>query len=339
MVDLGYFDKAYLSKYDLDVKLFDKYNFIVQDIMPIRKAYIIVTDKGNKVLKKSDHTVEEFKFITNGLDYIRRSFSRVMQFENNMYGEICTSWNNENYYVMNLVDGRECEFSNPIELAAAAKGLGELHKASEGFRYKTSRYTCGNLIKSLNRKKEEMLFFKKIALMYENKSEFDNIYLKEAQGYIDKVTRSIQHLDTGIYYKLCSEEDKISLCHHDLAHHNIIIKDKEAYFVDFDFAVIDLKIHDLCNLINKVIKNFSFDMLKARLVIENYCSENSLNKNEITILFSMLTFPEDFYEISKDYYTRRKEWDERSFTARLLKKINLEEDREEFLSRFKAELL
>jgi hypothetical protein len=48
----------------------------------------------------------------------------------------------------------------------------------------------------------------------------------------------------------------------------------------------------------------------------------------------MLTFPEDFYEISKDYYTRRKEWDENVFISKLDRKIKLEDDRVDFLDEF-----
>ncbi len=58
------------------------------------------------------------------------------------------------------------------------------------------------------------------------------------------------------YYNLCKEKEKIVFCHHDLAHHNILINKEEVYFLDFDYAVIDLKVHDICNFINKAIKNF-----------------------------------------------------------------------------------
>lgn len=339
MLDLGYLDKNYLSKYDLDVRLFDKYNFKVYDVIPVRKAYMLITKSGNKILKKIDYTLDEFNFIVNALEYVKRNFTRVIEFEKNLQGDICTKWNGELYCIMNMVDGKECEFSNPVELAIAARGIGELHKASEGFRDKTSsKYVCGNLITSLNRKKEEMMFFKNMANLYENKSEFDDIFLKNVNSYITKIEDSIGLLNKNLYYKLCSEEDKIALCHHDLAHHNVIIKEDNAYFIDFDFAVIDLKIHDICNFINKVIKSFSFDIDKVKVIIENYRLSNTLNSNEINILYSMLTFPQDFYEISKDYYTRRKEWDERVFVSKLDRKIKLEDDRVDFLSDFNKKI-
>ncbi len=335
MLDVGYLDKNYLSKYDLDIKLFDKFKLKVYDVMPLRKVYILVTDRGNKVLKKIDYTLEEFEFITNALNYIKINFDRVIEFEQTIDNKIYEEWKGEIYCVMNMVEGKECEFSNLVDLGIASQGIGELHKASEGFRYKnSSKYICGNLIGDLNRKKEELLFLKKMANLYENKREFDNIFLKNVDSYIKKTEESISLLNKNLYYKLCSEEDKIALCHHNLAHHNIIIKNSKAYFIDFDFAMIDLKIHDICNFINKVNKNIPLDIEKAKVIISNYRLTNTLSNNELNILFSMLTFPEDFYEIAKDYYTRRKEWEEQVFIAKLNRKLKLEEARIDFLESF-----
>ena len=52
MLDVRYKDKAYLSKYDLDVNLFSKFNLLVYDVIPVRKVFILDTNKGDKVLKK-----------------------------------------------------------------------------------------------------------------------------------------------------------------------------------------------------------------------------------------------------------------------------------------------
>lgn len=336
MVDLGYRDKAYLSKYDLDVKLFEKFDIKVLDLIPIRKVFLLSTNRGDKVLKRIDCTLDEFDFIVKALKYINTNFGRVMDFEDTIDGKKYAEWKGEYYCIMNKVKGRECEFSNPVDLAISSRGIGELHKASEGFRYKNSnKNVCGNLLKSLSRKREEMLFFKRMVNLYENKVEFDDIFLKNIDGYIKKIDDSITFLNNTAYYKLCSEEDKIVLCHHDLAHHNIIVNDDNAYFIDFDFSIIDLKIHDLCNFINKVTKTFSFDIDKANIILDNYCVTNTLNQNEFNVLFGMLTFPEDFYEICKDYYSKRKDWDEQIFVSRLKKKINFEDDRQEFLQEFK----
>lgn len=335
-----YSERKYLTKYDLCVELFDRFNLSVYDVIPIRGVYMASTDKGEKILKKVEYTKEELKFIYSVLSYIRTKFSRVVDFVKDNKGEVYTIWDGNMYCIMDLVKGKECNFSNPVDLSIASRDLGELHSAAEGFKTNLyTKYNNGKLIDTFKRRIQEMEFFKNIASVHENKTEFDKIFLKNVDYYIDQIKKSIEILEKSCYYKLCSEEDKIVVCHHDLAYHNILINNNEAYFVDFDYAIIDLKVHDLCNFINKVIKNFAFDIEKANSIVENYCVKNTLSKREIEVLYGMLTFPEDFYSISKDYYTKRKDWDEDVFLDRLKRKAGYKEDREEFLRNFKENMV
>lgn len=330
-----YRERKYLTKYDLCVELFDRFNLKVHDVIPLRGVYLASTDKGEKVLKKVEYTKEELKFVYDVLNYIRIKFPRVVDFVKGADNEIYTIWDGNMYCIMDVVQGKECNFSNPIDIAIAAKGIGELHNASEGFKSNLyTKYNNGKLIDTFKRRIQEMEFFKSIASIHENKTEFDGIFLSNVDYYIDQIKKSVDMIEKSCYYKLCSEEDKIVVCHHDLAYHNILINNGEAYFVDFDYAIIDLKVHDLCNFINKVIKNFAFDIEKANIILENYCTKNTLCKRELVVLNGMLTFPEDFYSISRDYYTKRKDWDEEVFLNRLKRKSGYKEDREEFLSEF-----
>lgn len=335
MLEGRYRDKKYLVRYDLDINIFNKFDLVVTDVIPVRNVFILKTNKGNKVFKKIDYSIEDVNFIYNAMKYIKQKFDRVIDFEKTVDGEIYTIWNNDIYCIMDLVEGKECDFNNPIDVSIASKGLGELHSASEGFRSNLAHKNAyGKTIDNFSRRLEEMQFFKNIANLHEVKNKFDEIFLENIDYHIEEIQKSIEFLKKSNYYKLCSEEDKIVLCHHDLAYHNIMINEDKAYFVDFDFAIIDLKIHDLSNFINKVIKNFAFDNDKAISIINDYCTSNRLDKRELEALYGILSFPEDFYNISRDYYTKRKEWDEQVFLDRLIKKVDYKEYRREFLDEF-----
>jgi CotS family spore coat protein len=339
IADVRYSEKKQLSRFDLYVDLFDRFNLKVTDVVPVRSIFMLFTDKGKKILKKLDYCVEDLIFIYNGIKYIKNDFDQVMDFVKAKDGEIYTVWRGELYCVLDLVDGRECEFTNPLDVQIAARGIAQLHSASEGFKSDVKdKNTLGRTIDIFSRKLEEMKFFRRLANFHEVKNEFDCIFLKNVDYYMEEIEGSIEALKESSYLKLCSEEDKVVLCHHDLAHHNILINEEKAYFVDFDYAVIDLKVHDLCNFINKAIKNSAFDINRANMIIESYCCLNSLDKRELEVLYALLKFPEDFYSISKDYYSRRKDWEEEVFLDRLVKKVEFKEDREEFLEMFKEQI-
>ncbi|APU59006.1 CotS family spore coat protein [Clostridium botulinum] len=333
-------NKNYLKKYNLSSDLFDQYDFIIKDIYPIRNVYIIDTNKGKKILKKVNYTIEELKFIEEIIDYIKIGFKRIMDFEKNIQGDIYTIYKGEMYCLMDLIDGRECQFSNPLDLKISSVALAQMHKASKGFTTNfKKRVLNGKSIEKFKIQKEEMNFFKEIANIHKNKNEFDDLFLSEIDCYIDEINKSINILENSHYYDICKENDKISICHHDLAYHNILIKEDEAYFIDFDYAILDLKVNDLCNFITKVIKNFAFDINKANIILNSYSNIYSITDKELEVLYGLLSFPYDFYDISKNYYTKRKDWEEEVFLNRLIKKCSYKEDRKEFLKDFKDNIL
>ena len=324
--------KNFLASYDLDLELFKLFGLTVFEIVPVRNVFYVSTQKGEKILKKINYSLQELNYINSVIKYIKRKFHRIIDFEENIYGEIFTLYKGNVYCIMNLIVGRECQFENPLDLEAAARGVAMLHEASLGFRTDyLSKVKNGVTIKAFIKRTEEISIFKKIALLHEIKTEFDEIFLENVDENIKEMERSIRFLEASAFYKLASSEDKVAICHHDLAHHNILINKEEAYFVDFDYAIVDLRVHDLCNLINKAMKILSYDFSKYKLILDSYNLINELSDLEKTVLKGMLYFPDDFYSISRDYYTKRKDWSEDVFVFRLKKKILMKEDRKEFI--------
>ena len=322
--------------YNLDVELFEKFNLKVNDLYPLRNVYILYTDKGEKILKKGDWKISEFNFINSALEYISKKFNRVVSFEKNIKGEYYTNFNGEIYVIMDNLKGLMCEFNNPLHLKIASKGLGELHNAGIGFETKVkNRNNVGALEISLKRYINELKFIHSLINKFDNFTDFDNKVSKEIDGYIELGKKSLEGLKKTAYLDLCNEENKITICHHDLAYHNILINEEKAYFVDFDYAILDLKVHDLCNFINKVEKNFDFDIEKAKLILEEYSKESDLDSRELEVLYYLLMFPHDFYSICRDYYTRRKNWSEQLFNNKLDKKLSLKDEKNQFLEEFK----
>ena len=65
-----YVERKALCDYDLCEGLFDKLNLTVQDMIPLRKVFLLVTDKGKKILKRCDMKFEDVQFIDEALNYI-----------------------------------------------------------------------------------------------------------------------------------------------------------------------------------------------------------------------------------------------------------------------------
>ncbi|MBS5951805.1 MAG: CotS family spore coat protein, partial [Clostridium sp.] len=68
--------------------------------------------------------------------------------------------------------------------------------------------------------------------------------------------------------------------------------------------------------------------------INSYNEVQKLNKDEIKLIYSILSYPRDFITISRDYYYKQKKWDYEVFLSRLNDKINNEEYRRRFIEEF-----
>lgn len=339
MLETRFKDREFLSRYHLDIKLLNNYDFQVKDIIPVRKVYILETNKGNKVLKKLDYSFHRLGFIDSSMEYMKKNdFKEVISFERNKNGDIYTQWRESTYVVMDLVDGRECEFNNPIEVSLAVKVLAKMHLSSRGF--DTGQWEgyseVGKAIEKCEKNLGELDYFKKLALTFENKSNFDEIFLNYIDKFISYMAKGISTLKRSQYHELCSEEDKISLCHHDLAYHNILVYNEEIRFIDFDYAAIDLRISDVCNLINKVTKGFAYDFEKMKDILEEYNKVTPIDSRELMVLYGMLWIPVGFHSLVKDYYLKRKLWSEESFVYKLKNKVENLTEKEDMLMNFKS---
>ncbi|MDD7792665.1 CotS family spore coat protein [Clostridium sp. 'White wine YQ'] len=345
MNKLRYADEKYLCEYDLDVELFKKFDLRVEDLVPLRSVYLLITDKGKRILKKIENT-EDIKFITTSLDYIREGFSDILNFVKAGDGNYYVKWNDGIYCVMELIEGRECCCANPLDVNMAATALAKYHNASLGLlnhlRNIDTLDVKNNLFKMpdyFRKAREELKNIEDMVITFKNKNEFDELFLSTINEQIANIDKAIVGISGPEYLKSCNDESKIVLCHNDLAYHNIILAKEKAYFIDFEYSLIDIRVHDLCNFIIKSIKNFGYDLDKCNEIIRSYESINKLDKEELNVLYSMMIFPNDYYNLVSNYYYKKKKWSYEAFLSKFKGKAVEEADKKEFLDLFKSKYL
>lgn len=346
-MDGKYPDKRILCSYDLDIKLFHEFNLEVLDLIPLRSVFVLNTDKGKKILKKIDYPISRLNFILKALEYISFKFNRVITFEKSIKGENHVIWGDCVYIVLNVLNGRECEISNPVDVIISSQGLRELHEASYGIQEffmrddKEIDYNeeLGRFPIVLRDSLELLKNIKSQVTSYKYKNSIDSIFLNEVDCFTKEIEECISMIENSNYERLCEDKRLIALCHNDLAHHNILIEEEKAFFLDFDYASIDLRIKDLSNFIEKSIKGFDYDIEIAKNIIKNYTLNQKMSKDEYEIMYIMLKFPHDFVSICKNYYLKQKDWEEKVFLERFIKKASYKNDKKLFLKDYKNNFL
>lgn len=338
-----YRDKSYLVTYELTTDIFDAFGVKVDEIVPVRSVYVIDTDSGTKILKKVNYGLQELHFINSVINYINKNgYSYTVPFTRTVDGGYYIERDEGIYVMLDIIRGREADFQSPEDMGIVSGALCKFHNATRGFTtVMEKRNNLFLMVPSFIKKARDMQRFMEIAEFHEIKTDFDELFLKYADRHYTQAAKAIELLQKSAYEKLCSETlNKGNICHHNLEPHNIIIDDEaNAYFADFDSCMLDIRVHDIVNLITKSIKQFNWNFDMADNIISGYCSVDELSREEIEVMYGLFTFPQDFYEISRQYYMKTKRWDEDEFLLRLQRKAGYYEERESFIEEFNHKYL
>ena len=339
MKKIRYAHKNTLCEYDLSLDFFKELGIKINDVVPLRKVFLLYTDEGNKILKKVNYDIDRINIISDSLDYIKKKYSNVIAFDKLKNNLNYIQWKDNLYVVMDLLKGREATFSNPIEIELCAENLAMLHNASNGLKeYLEKKYSKDMMDISLKDKftmsYDNLCNLKEMVSKYKYKNEFDELFMQNVDKYLNEIVDVNNKLEKSSYTILRNMEEKISICHNDLAYHNFLINDRDVNILDFDFMTIDLRVMDVADFILKSIKNVAFDINKIILEINSYEKVNKLSLEEKEVLGILIEFPRDFYSIVDDYYNKRKSWDYDVFLNRLLGKLDNESFRYEFLETY-----
>lgn len=340
MMRIRYSEREYLCDYDLSLDFFNAIGIKVNDIIPLRKVFVLSTDDGNKILKKVNYDVKRLEFISESLNYIKKSYKNIIGYNKLKNGLNYIEWKGDIYIVMDILEGREASFCNPVEIELCSKNIALMHDASKGLiNYLNNKYNKNCLDKSFKTKIKnsinELEYMKSIVTQYQYKNEFDKLFLDNVDKYIEDIMKVEEALDKSGYSSLREDFNNITICHNDLAYHNFLIKNTEVNIIDFDYMTLDLRVFDIADFLNKSIKNAAFDMNKMMLALDSYEKVSMLTDEEKKLIFILLEFPKDFYSITRDYYFKRKKWSYDVYLNRFNNKLNNEIFRKEFIDKYK----
>lgn len=330
-----------MEKDDLFRFLSKTYDIEMSDITPVKNVMRISTKSGDKCLKKIKYDEPQFLFVLSAMEHLLKNrFSKILPFVPSADGALYFRFESNFYYMTEWINSRECDYSNPVELRMASVSLAELHESSKNFNPGAGageRIAWGRWESKFGKRIRDMQSFKDIIDSKKTLTYFDRLYRENIDYFIGQGISSIEHLNGTKYLQLMADEmKKKSFCHHDYAHHNVLISsDFKLYLIDFDYCICDTRIHDLSSLIIRNLRHGNWDMEKARFIIDCYCKKGYLTEDEVPVMNAFMEFPQDFWQVGLQYYVEKLKWEEDHFNKRLERVIDDIPDRQLFLNEFK----
>lgn len=318
----------------------DKYLIEIETIEKIKNSYKIKTKDGDYGIKVIKYQYPHFYFIFQAIKHLRnRGFTKIPEIIKTKDNLEYIRLGNNFAYLNKWIESKSCNYSNLNDLKLASETLGELHSCSEGFTINNTmrpRVAWFSWIKVFETRCEEILDFKKRIYQKAYKSDFDEVYLSAIKEEIDRGKRAIDEIKNSNYFELMNREVlKRGFCHHDYAHHNVLINNnRKVNIIDFDYCILDTHIHDLSSLLIRTMKDGSWSNDIANYILKSYEGTHSLYSDEVQLMKGFIRFPQGFWQIGLQYYWEQQPWGEEVLINKLNKYLNDRVNREKFLENF-----
>ena len=319
----------------------EHYDLNIDEVQKIKNVYKIRANSMNYCLKVIKYELGHFLFIINAIKHLQNNgFKSTPEIILDKYGNEYIKLGPNLAYLTFWIDARECNYDNPIDICTAVTKLGELHLSSEGFNVtKEMKPRIGWLkwTETFKTRLDEIVDFKGKIENRGKKTEFDEMYLEIMEEELERGELSIQNLQNSDYFSQMDEEiQKRGFCHHDYAHHNILISDEnKVNVIDFDYCILDSHLHDLASILIRRMKNGKWSMANAIYILDCYNSVYKVRSTDLPIIASFIEFPQEYWQVGIQYYWEKKDWGEEYFKDKLMK---IKEDRE-YRQEFVCELM
>lgn len=299
------------------------YGFKIHHIEKVRNVYKLVTNKGAKCFKKAHIRPSYFCFVFSAIEHlINKGFDGVIAYDKTIDGNICLMEDEYIYYVLPWIESRQCRFKHKEELKLAIKTAALLHIFSVGFvapEHSKPRIYYGKWSEKFTNRCLEIKRFKEIIEKKPSKDSFDEAYYPLIDYYLNQGYEAIEMLEKSSYPDISKKSmGKGEFCHHDMAEHNFIITSNEDMkIIDFDYCIMDSKIHDVASLIIRNMKRGIWDVKKAYFILNEYSKHNQLSNKEIEAIKYFMIFPQDFWQLGLQYYIEKQNWTMENFISKL----------------------
>ncbi|HBF35756.1 MAG TPA: hypothetical protein DDW50_00360, partial [Firmicutes bacterium] len=288
-----------------------------------RKIWRVQTNAGAKYLKKSKLKTGDIRFIDEAQQYLyQQSFTDLPKFAWSLNNEPFVKFHDSLFILTDWYLGTELDFRILMDLKQASRFLAEFHLKSAGFKPSTPvpERTCwmGWPLK-LEERLKQMRDFQRLANLEKESSIFSRLYLRNFEPYYRQALSSYQALLDSPYPVVARQALKeLSFCHHDYSSRNLLRTYQDRLLlVDFDYCLFDLRIHDLMNLLVRNLKHNGWRLDLNDFILSEYQAVNKLTREEMEVMYVLLCWPQEFWQVGLQYYVEKLPWPKERFIKKL----------------------
>lgn len=287
--------------------IIDKFGLDIESVVKDRSCYIIKTDDGSFIAKKSvspkehilfQHKVKEF-LCEDGFCNIDRF---VLTREENPLPFF--SRGDELITVSKLYPFREADFTYLPDALKVSETLGLLHRTTEKYDFvQAGRFFSHDIAAEYEKGIAFLQSIKKTLTAGKNISDFDITVAKNYDFYLKRAEEAV---------KLLSElyRGRSVICHNLVKEENFLLNDEEIYITEFSKISAASPVFDLSQLIGRIIKssakNEEAGIISVKQLINSYVKFGDFDENDAKKLYASLIYPKSFIKSCMNFYNKKR---------------------------------
>lgn len=283
-------------------------------VAKVRGIYRIWTDKGQFALKPTRNGASHCKLLDRTLrQLMEQNYPHLLPWVKSQEGEPYYVQEGQAFYATPWF-GKEWSREVSITDESLLKSLAEMHRLTETIDASEKANFIAPSLEKMAKKWEEQVerlrSFAKIADEREFPSPFDAAFLPR----VDELEQAISFAVKGLK-RMADIEKKQALrrvfCHRRVHPHNLVCRQSEWKWIDFEHAGIDVPSHDLAQFIqNFPIGKETDPMASFKARLETYETIFPFSLHEKQFLYICLAYPSNVIRWLKRYYKKQRSRDE-----------------------------
>ena len=319
--------------YDYGISTLKQYGLTVQSSSRTRGALLCRTDSGLLILREFYGSEKKLQFQQELLQILQREGCPVDVYLENQTGSyISRDKDNIPYTLQKWYDGRECDTKSVEDIKKSVEMLAKIHKFMK--MPEKVPYIARSLEEEYTRHNCELRKIRKYIRKKGASSEFEKLYLKNAEWFLEKGEQALTALKASGYEALRKEALlQGCFCHGEFNQHNVLLWKNETIVTNFDHLACDVQIVDLYHFMRKILEKYNWDVRLARKMLEIYHEIRNISPAEWENLKIRFSYPEKFWKLANYYYCHNKAWISEKNTQKLGRVISQKEIWESFPSK------
>ena len=320
---------------DKHSEVFRQYDLKVYNMYRARGAFLLETNQGLKLFKSFEDSENHLLYENKVKEVlVNKGFANVdMVLPNRDGGLITADSAGVKYIIKNWFEGEECNLKELKDIYAASKNLARVHDALEGVGGEAAIFQS-HLEEVFDKHNKELKRAKTYIWNKKQRNDFELNFLLAFDFFYEDAKKALKLLKDYDYDSFYKESMLKGLgCHGNYTYHNILITKEGVAITNFEKCCIGVQIMDLYQLFRKCMEKNNWDKNYGHTILNGYTSVRNISKEEYSILYLLLLYPEKFWKVTNYYINNKKSW----ISKRNIEKLTILQEQASYKNEFLKE--